>query len=235
MTRALADTRRWMQEGAGLLLIAIASLDDEQLSAPSALPGWSRRNLVAHLAANADALMNLMRWAATGVPTPMYASLEARKAGIERGAALPTDELMAWARQSSSALEAAMDAATEEHWLRPVVTAQGRTVPATEVPWMRAREVYVHAVDLDVGTAFRDLPTDYLAALCDEIVGKRSGEHGPTLELAAAGGQRWHVSGTGTSIELVGTVADIAAYLTGRAHGVTTDDGRTAPELPPWL
>ena len=37
-----------------------------------------------------------------------------------------------------------------QHGAAEVVTAQGRTVPATEIPWLRAREVYVHVVDLGV-------------------------------------------------------------------------------------
>ena len=31
-------------------------------------------------------------------------------------------------------------------------------MPATDVPWMRAKEVWVHGVDLDAGLAFADLP-----------------------------------------------------------------------------
>jgi uncharacterized protein (TIGR03083 family) len=84
MPRSFADARRWMQQGT-TLLGKEAELDDEALSVPSALPGWSRTHLLAHLAANADALGNLVRWAATGQPTPMYASPGERAAGIERG------------------------------------------------------------------------------------------------------------------------------------------------------
>jgi maleylpyruvate isomerase len=65
-----------------------------------------------------------------------------------------------------------------------VVTAQGRTVPATEIPWMRAREVCVHAVDLGAGITFGDLPADFTAALLADVVRKRAGA-GEGPELAA--------------------------------------------------
>lgn len=41
----------------------------------------------------------------------------------------------------------------DANWTHEVRTAQGRTVPASETVWMRTREVWVHAVDLDNGGA----------------------------------------------------------------------------------
>jgi maleylpyruvate isomerase len=133
--------------------------------------------VAAHVAANADALGNLVQWAATGTPTPMYASAEERAAGITEGSRQPGSRLLDWLRLSANALEEAMDRLDETQWNAKVVTAQGRTVPATEIPWMRAREVCVHAVDLDNGVTFADLPADFLAALCDDIVAKRGDRH----------------------------------------------------------
>src|SRR4051795_10985654 len=66
----------------------VERLTDDDLAAPSALPDWSRAQVVAHLARNADALVNLLAWARTGVETPMYPSREVRNAGIDETAAL---------------------------------------------------------------------------------------------------------------------------------------------------
>jgi uncharacterized protein (TIGR03083 family) len=126
-------------------------LGDRALGEPSALPGWSRRHVLAHVAANADALGNLVCWAATGKPTPTYASPADRAAGFERGRQQPARDLTAWLHRSADALEEEMTRLSDEQWQAPVLTAQGRTVPATEVPWMHSREVYVHAVDLATG------------------------------------------------------------------------------------
>ena len=63
-------------------------LTDQEFDRPSLLPGWDRRHVVAHVARNADALVNLMTWARTGEETPMYPSVEARDAGIAEAAAL---------------------------------------------------------------------------------------------------------------------------------------------------
>jgi uncharacterized protein (TIGR03083 family) len=226
VTSRLSDYRGWAAYGTNLVP---ANLDEAALAAPSGLPDWSRRHLLAHLAANADALGNLVHWAATGEPTPMYASSADRAVGIERGARLPAAQLAAWMRGSAEALSAAMDGLTDEQWQALVVTAQGRTVPCTEVAWLRAREACVHAVDLALGVTFADLSEDFLRALCADVTAKRRATPGPAVVLTASDGGRWELPGSGSQVTVTGPLAEIAAYLTGRPHTLS------APTLPPWL
>ncbi|XKK62639.1 maleylpyruvate isomerase family mycothiol-dependent enzyme [Streptomyces sp. ARC32] len=206
--RTRNDARAWARTGTELLLDAVAGLDEDAFSAPGVLPDWTRKHLVAHVAANADALGNLVHWAATGEETPMYASAEERAAGIAKGPTLSADELRSWLTDSARRLAAGLDGLTEAQWGHRVVTAQGRTVPATELPWMRAREVCVHAVDLGTGVVtFADLPKGFLTALVAEIKAKR-----------------------GLTDLPVGPLPEVAAWLAGRPHSLTD-----APELGPWL
>ncbi|MEB8338254.1 maleylpyruvate isomerase family mycothiol-dependent enzyme [Streptomyces endophyticus] len=205
--RTFTDARAWARTGTALLLDAVAGLDEDGFSAPSALPQWTRKHLVAHVAANADALCNLVHWAATGEERPMYASADERAEGIAKGPTLSADELRAWLSGSAQHLAEGLDRLTDEQWRREVVTAQGRTVPATELPWMRAREVCVHAVDLGTGVTFADLPSGFLAALTEEIRAKRSIADLPE-----------------------GPLPEVTAWLAGRPHGLVG-----APELGPWL
>lgn len=238
MTRTHADALRWTREGTELFLTALARRSDDDLADPTALPGWTGKHLAAHVAANADALSNLVHWARTGEETPMYPSPEQRAADIEAGAQRPTGELRAWARTAATALEEDFATHDDELWQHEVRTAQGRPVPASEVPWMRAREVMVHAVDLGAGLGFPDLPPDFLAALVDDILGKRSSDPtGPALTLIASDtGQSWALPGTGTPAKVTGTLADLTAYLAGRTpHAALDADGNPAPDLPSWL
>lgn len=209
----------WMDQGTAILDRALSAADDTTLLGPTRLDGWTGRHLLAHLAANADALRNLVAWARTGVETPMYTSMDQRNADIETGALRPVGELRAWYAASAAALAADLDALTDEQWQHPVRTAQGRAVPATEVPWMRAREVMVHAVDLGTGTKFTDLPEGFVLDLIDDIRAKRAatpGDHAP---------------------EVTGPPAEVAAYLAGRSDGtgLTAADGSPVPTLPRWL
>lgn len=166
--------RAWMNHGTALFLAAVDALPDEAFDEPTALPGWTRKHLVAHVHYNAQALGRLVSWARTGEENRMYAGPEQRAAEIEQGVLLPADRLRGLVHESAGALAADLDALAEEMWHHKVVTAQGRTVPVTEIPWMRAREVAVHAVDLNAGVGFADLPDDFNTALVIDVVRKRS-------------------------------------------------------------
>jgi maleylpyruvate isomerase len=210
-TRTFDDARRWVAEGTALLTGAIDGLDDAAFDGDSQLPGWTRKHLVGHVAANADALGNLISWAGTGVEKRMYASPEQRNADIEAAATRPAEELRAWFHRGAAELDEAMDRLSLEQWEHEVITAQLVTRKASDVPWMRAREVFVHAVDLGVGVTFADLPEDFLFALADEIRTKRGLSDDDLRGVA-------------------GPLPDVAAWLAGRPH-----DLAAAPELGPWL
>ena len=74
----------WVADGQALFEQTVMRLDD--LREPSRLPGWTRGHVVTHVARNAEGLCRLLRWARTGIETPMYPSIQARDAAIEAGA-----------------------------------------------------------------------------------------------------------------------------------------------------
>ncbi|MFF0342587.1 maleylpyruvate isomerase family mycothiol-dependent enzyme [Kribbella sp. NPDC004875] len=200
--------QQWIDDGTALCREALADLD-----APSLLPGWSRRHVAAHLSLNAEALGNLVYWARTGEERPMYPSREARNADIEASANRPDDVLRSWFDTSARTLSDAFAELTDDQWQTQVRTSQGEPIPATRIPWMRSREVLIHAVDLGTGLTFADLPRDFLVALCEDIRTQRGDV--PAIE---------------------GPLPDQAAYLSGRAYSnLTTADGAPAEPLPPWL
>lgn len=185
------NTRAWVDDATALMLQAVDGLADAAFASPSSLPGWTVGHVVAHLHYNAEAIGRLATWACTGLETPMYSSMAQRNADIDTGAQLPAAELRRLVHHSATALSSAFNTLTPQMLENTVVTAQGRTVPATELVWMRFREVAVHGIDLGSGITFADLPSEAVAKLVDEIVAKR---------LAA------------------GEVAALAAWLTGRVH-----------------
>ncbi|GAA5163677.1 maleylpyruvate isomerase family mycothiol-dependent enzyme [Pseudonocardia eucalypti] len=228
---AKEQTIDWARQGTALVLDALDGLDDADLKAPCALPGWTRGHLLAHLAGNAEALGRLVSWARTGVESRMYASAGQRDADIESGAAMAGPELRAWVRRSAAELAAGLDGLGGAAWDAEVITAQGRTVPATTIPWLRARETCVHLVDLAAGYDFSHLPTEFCVALVGDLATWRGAKgNGPALELAARDApDRWRVDGAGPAHHVELPVADLAAWLTGR----TERPG--LPELPRWL
>jgi uncharacterized protein (TIGR03083 family) len=174
--------RAWLDDATTLMLRAVDQLDDAAFGSPTALADWTVGHVVAHLHLNAEAIGRLATWAHTGIETPMYASAAQRNGDIEAASLLPPPELRRLLHGATTALAEEFDSLTPEMWTNTVVTAQGRTVPATELVWMRFREVAVHGIDLGTGLTFADLPTDAVAKLVGEIVAKRlAGGEGPAL------------------------------------------------------
>jgi maleylpyruvate isomerase len=221
----------WWTDGELHLGTALGRLTDEEFAGPSLLPGWPRQRLLAHVARNADALVNLLTWARTGVETPMYASPDAREAGITEAAALPPAQLRGEVLAATGRLATAMRELPDEAWTAQVRTAQGRMVPASEVPWMRCREVWVHAVDLDAGIGFADIPEDVLAALVDDVFRMWDRRDQVPDVAVFAGDREW---GTG-SLAVAGPLSEVTSWLTGRSTGAGLSADGPLPALAAWL
>ncbi|HXV92503.1 MAG TPA: maleylpyruvate isomerase family mycothiol-dependent enzyme [Pseudonocardia sp.] len=244
--RDLAVTRPWMRGGQTFLADAVARLSDAELRAPSALPGWSRAHVVAHVARNAEALHRLATWARTGIETPMYPDRETRAREIESSSAAPAGVLRRELTDTAEALEEALDALDGRTWQAGVRSALGRPIPAAEIPWMRVREVWLHAVDLGSGVRVADLPAGVVDALLDDATGTMSAREGcPAARLEATDRERaWTLGGGGGGgggVTLRGGAADLLGWLVGRADGsaltVHGPSGAPAavPAAPHWL
>jgi maleylpyruvate isomerase len=219
-----------VERGTGRLLQLVEGMDDAAARGASALPGWTRGHVLTHLARNADALVNLLTWARTGVEHPMYASRADRDVDIEEGAPrslwlLEQDVVAACGR-----FAAAATGLGDTAWQAEVAMTGGRLVRACQVPWKRVSELWVHMVDLDLGVGFEDVPADVVERLIGDALGfYRAG--GPAVRLTV-GSRSWELVGEGPVHNVSGTPAGALAWVTGRgADGVTGD----VPELPAWL
>ena len=119
-------TRGWMRDGESFFAGQLATLRDTDLDGPSALPGWERGKLTAHVARNAEALLRLVRWADTGVETRMYADPGQRARDIEATAGRPAPELRADVQRTTAELDDAMAKLADERWQATVLSALGR-------------------------------------------------------------------------------------------------------------
>jgi maleylpyruvate isomerase len=221
---------RWWADSELAVAGRLDALTDDDLAAPSGLPDWSRAHVVAHLARNADALVNLLTWARTGVETPMYPSREARDAGIAATAEELPEELRADYAAACARLAVAIETMPASAWTAEVRNMQGRTVPATHVPWLRAKEMWVHGVDLRAGLSFDDLPPAFCIALVDEVLTLFAGRgDAPDVTIVATDVDRTWGSGTA---RVEGPVTAVAAWLTrADASGLTGE----VPAPPAWL
>jgi maleylpyruvate isomerase len=237
----LAAVREELAEETARLLATAAALTDPEVRAPSRLPGWTRGHVLTHLARNADSHVNLLTWARTGVETPQYPSPEAREAGIEAGAARPAAEQVADLRDSAARLDRAVRELPPDAWRAPVGGLRPPRHPAWYCLVRRLREVGMHHVDLDAGYGPADWTDAFVARELRDCLrtwprdrstigaARFVGPGGETLE-------EWPDLGDGPAV--MGTPADMLAWLTGRSEGdrvrVVTE-GRPVPPPPPWL
>jgi maleylpyruvate isomerase len=230
-------TLPWMGAGTERLLRAVGALPDDAFGAPCRLPGWTRAHLVAHLARNAEALTRLATWARTGIDTPMYASAEQRAADIESSAAASPDTLRRELVETAEVFDAALAALDDRTWSATVRSALGRPMPATELPWMRVREVWLHAVDLDAGMDVSDLPPDVLDTLLDDVTGTLSAREGcPAATLAPTDRDRsWELGPDADRVVMRGTAADLVGWSIGRTGSQQLTADGEIPTPPRWL
>lgn len=228
-----------VETGTAKLLDLIGGLSATALKSPSRLPDWRRSHLVSHLARNADALVNLLTWAHTGVEHPMYTSRADRDADIEEGAKRPAQLLIEDLRASCGRFTAAAAGLSESDWRTEVVGSRDRALPGHEVPWLRVQEVWIHLVDLDVGVEITDLPAEVVEAVLEKVIWTLADRPDvPPLDITAdlpTGRRNWRLNADGPDApaQVNGSGADVLAWLTGRGDGtgITGD----LPELPAWL
>ena len=213
----------------------LEGLADDELDGDSLLPGWARRQVVAHVASNARALGRLIQWADTGIETVMYASLEARNAEIDAGSILSPGALReSWA-DSAADLERRWLALPDDRWSVPVRNGQGAMIPVRNSIWMRTREVWIHAVDLNNGAGFGDLPEEVLQRLLGDITGAWAARGDGGRLLTATDSTQDSYGETDAAEHVTGSLADLAAWAAGRGRaGVVSDAGET-PVAPRWL
>ncbi|MBC3844287.1 maleylpyruvate isomerase family mycothiol-dependent enzyme [Streptacidiphilus sp. 4-A2] len=144
------------------LLRSVRAMRPEQVFEPSALPGWTRGHLLAHLARNADGMVNLLTGARIGTPIAMYSSLQERDDGIEAGAKRPLPEQLADLRDSAARLAEAADAMPDHAWGVEVPHRLG-VFPAAYVPVKRTQEIHYHLVDLALDCTPAEWPADFVS------------------------------------------------------------------------
>lgn len=119
--------------------------------------------MLTHLARNADALGNLVRWASDGQERAAYASEESRRDDIEAGAQRPLVDIVADARAAGQEFRARAEVLKGAAGAAVVRSRTGTEVTGAQVVAMRTLEVVFHHVDLLAGYTFDDADPDWVA------------------------------------------------------------------------
>ncbi|MFI8455841.1 maleylpyruvate isomerase family mycothiol-dependent enzyme [Kitasatospora sp. NPDC085464] len=236
---AAASAAAWLgqvEESTQRLLQTVSGLEPGAVAEPSALPGWTRGHVLAHLARNADSLVNLLTGARTGADIPQYLSNEARDADIERDAPRPLEVHLADLRESHARFTEAAALLTPQAWTAEVKHRSGYVFPASDIPHKRLLEVEYHHVDLAAGHGPGDWPEAFAVEEFHRLVEKLHGPGLPLVEVHAEDTGRFGLIGTGTpALTVEGPQRALTAWLSGRSDGAglrRTPD-TALPPLPP--
>lgn len=225
------------------LLVTAARLADADMRAPSLLPGWTRGHVLTHIARNADGLARLLRWARTGIETPMYASAAARAADIDAGADRPAATLAADVGMSAGAFAGEASSMRGDAWAAQVRALQGPAFPACGVLQRRLSEVEIHHVDLAADYRPGDWPAEFVADALPRVAGSFAGRaDAPPFLLWAEGWPDGFRIGPDQQsgeprLTVRGPPAALLAWLLGRNGGSglrVSGDAAGLPVLPPW-
>ncbi|WND38180.1 maleylpyruvate isomerase family mycothiol-dependent enzyme [Streptomyces sp. BB1-1-1] len=210
------------------LLTAVGKLDNASVTESSRLPGWTRGHVLAHLARNADALVNVFEG------RPMYVSGEARDADIERDAPRPLDAQLADVRESAARLQDAW--AVPGDWSRTVELRNGITDSASRVPFRRWVEVELHHVDLGIGYELEDLPAEFTERETEFLAARFAGHPDVPPTRLTDGTRAWSTGreASAPEVTVTGPPADLLGWLAGRREGTAlSTEGGPLPSLPP--
>lgn len=217
------------------LLRTVETMRDDQVPESSLLPNWSRGHVLTHVARNADAMVNLARWARTGVETTMYSSREQRDADIEAGWSRPAREHVDDIAASAERLKAAFRSLDDSQWQTRMAWGHAsRETPAALLPALRRVEVEVHHVDLNLDYTLAHLPEDLVEKMIADRVVELSarGDVGGFVLTANEDQGRWTVKDGGP--EITGTPPSLLGWLLGRTHGIGLYSDHALPVLGPW-
>ncbi|MBZ2198408.1 maleylpyruvate isomerase family mycothiol-dependent enzyme [Occultella gossypii] len=230
---------------------ALATLDDQAVRAPSALPDWTRGHLLAHLDGVGNAFARQLEFAARGELIEVYeGGRPGRNARIEQLSVRSRDEHLVGLGSLRDRLAAAWPAPGSPGWDASVTYYDGTVVDVALAWW---REAGVHQVDLVAGIGVES----WSVALCEHLLdflGVRLPEGEPVVINADDEGLRYAVGpgldeldveggGTGaddeTAVEVTGALRDITSWLAGRAPAVAPVATRAGAavdlqELGPW-
>ncbi|WP_367040705.1 maleylpyruvate isomerase family mycothiol-dependent enzyme [Streptomyces sp. Je 1-332] len=209
------------------LLTAAAKLNNDSTAEPSRLPGWTRGHVLAHIARNADALVNVL------AGQPMYISGDARDNDIERDAPRPLTEQLTDVRESAERFEAAGTIPSD--WSRTVELRNGVTDSASRVPFRRWVEVELHHVDLGIGYELEDLPEEFVQREIAFLAARFSGHPDVPPTRVTDGTHAWSTGRDGDpEVTVSGPAPDVVGWLSGRRDGsALTTEGGLLPSLPP--
>ena len=214
------------------LLHDLAALTDDEVAAPSLLPGWTVGHVITHLTRNADGFTRMAMAAAQGQVGHQYpGGLDQRSRDIEAGATRPASEQLDDLRRSVEDLTAAFGRLGPDAWREGIGIAPTGERRVADMPFRRWREVEVHHADMGRPSfGYDDWSEAYvereLAETLDTLAGRLPDQVALRIDFEDV--PDVVAIGDGDAVTVSATRRWVLAWLLGRV------DAPDLPELGPW-
>ncbi|MGP6177689.1 maleylpyruvate isomerase N-terminal domain-containing protein [Microbacterium sp. A196] len=169
--RAPREALTLARRGTAYFLRKLQELSDAELDDESAIPGRSRRYVVAEVGYQA-------RWMAEAVEavrvqsTAPQISEAGHRAQLERGESLPSRALRYLAWHATTHLNVEWRDLGDDDWDREIEVS-GRTMNFRDSVWGRAELIWQRAIDLRNGGLWRDVPPEVRTRIAPELLHER--------------------------------------------------------------
>jgi len=238
---ALAAELLLARRGQAFYSRKLNELRDEDFSGAALPHGWTRAHVAARVGFHARAITRLTEWAATGIETPMHASAAERDEEVRFGATLPVQAIRNLSSHAAVHLNVEWRDLPADAWAQPVRLDDGREVPVSETVWLRSREVWLRAVDLDNGARTDQFPPEIIDRFLQDIVDvwARRSVAAATSNIVLEPIDRQHAfrvhADHAPGLVVRGAAAELVAWGTGRGgRDVRAAGDAAAPTAPPW-
>lgn len=214
-------------------LATVESFHEEEFDQPSHCEGWSRADVIAHLAVAARRFERLIDWAVTGTEQKMFDSPEERASLISELTSAPREDLKVEARAAFEAFQQQAQRLTGELAVEEIGLGPKR-FPPTSIPALLIAEIVVHHADLDTQWEVEEADPDSVLNAVTAGILNLSVKDSPGLTIVTDEGEEW-VLGDG-SLRVEGDREGILDWIArGRTAGIYLPEGvDEAPELPAW-
>ncbi len=214
------------------LIRTVDAMAETAYAEPSLLPGWTRGDVVAHLALNAEGMAGALRGLTEGTSVPMYASQEVRDGDIAALGRARPEAIRNRLLGGTTDFNDAVAAVPEDVWGIDIDRVPGgRIFKAGALPGMRHREVEIHHADLGLGYSHADWPPAFAVRLIEAMAKRDSAA--PMAVHATDVEHTWHLGDGGPTVR--GSAAELGWWLTGRGEGagLSCDEG-ALPRIEAW-
>lgn len=207
----IADVVTAVREHTSLLLGLTIGFSDEDWAAPTALQGWTRSHVAAHLVDGAECLARAIEGLDSASPRPLHSTVDEERVSVEVGALASGLDLQISLDTSASRLQNLFPAVEDVTTL--VEPRPGMRLEARQIPLLRLREVVLHHLDLQRDAEIVLDPEISVALLAHEVRRYSLRAKRAAVRVVSDEGYEGVVEGADDGAEVRGPARDLFLWL----------------------